>query len=223
MSAYFLQLVILHFSMQYNLNSRISFSSPFVSQRKKSEQPVYCATAISNFNSNRQTTCFKAQAGRNLSILWSKFANDSASATSWEVSRAASLSSSTQMQTSASLSHRSVWHLTKDFREACASAGGYRFWSLMALQSKCWMLSAQNGIEVNIDIIQRNWEERGNICWRGRQKPCQMFSSKTCCGCVRSHSPRTSAALEDNRVLGRGQECSATLEAQPRALSQRRR
>lgn len=34
-----------------------------------------------------------------------------------------------------------------------------------------------------------------------------MFSSETCCGCVRSHSPRTSALLEDNRALSGGAEC----------------
>ena len=145
--------------MQHNLNSCILFSSPFVSQRKKTEQPL-CIVLL-HFLTLIATDKPLVSKHKLVGTLVSSEANlqTTASPTSSAASGTASLFSSTQMQTSASLSHRSPWHLTQDFSEACSSAARHRFWSLMALQSKCWTLSAQNGRMVN--TLQRKWEERG--------------------------------------------------------------
>lgn len=176
--------------MPYNLNNCILFSSPSVPCRKKTAAPVYCPTALSKFKSNRQTTCFKAQTSRNLSTLWSKSANDSASPASGTAFRFSSM----QMQTSASLSPRSLWYLTKDFRGCCSSTR-QRFW----LTSSEWERGKYHTEEMR--------RKRGGVRWRGGQRLCQMFSSEMGCLCVRSCSPWTSPPLEDDRVLGRGVRC----------------
>lgn len=176
--------------MPYNLNHCILFSSPSVPCRKKTAAPVYCPTALSKFKSNRQTTCFKAQASRNLSTLWSKSANDSASPASGTAFRF----SSTQMQTSASLSPSpcDIWPKTSgDAAPPLGSASD---------------LPARNGREVN--TTQRKWEEKeatyaeevGKGSARCSPVKWAVYVSDLA---LHGHHP----PLEDDRVLRRGVRC----------------
>lgn len=131
-------------------------------------------------------------------------------------SQTASLSSSTQMQTSAAVSCRFLWHLTKDLRECCSSAIWPQFWSLPALQCQCWMLSEWERGEYNGEEVKI----RRQHTLKRQARLCQMFSSETGYGCVRPSPPQLSAPAQVNRTLPRGEVWGTTLEAHLRAWSQ---